>query len=167
MDTKKFPILNSQEYVSYEEVAKHENMCYVNHGQSVNALIYGGGLTWPELYAVLTDTKTEDMPYDAELKQDEYRDKVLEILPKDEFIIPVQWNCYGYYKVKAHNVEDAYNQAENLVDSIGTPISDYCDYVEGSMEVYDDCDSIEAANCLTNEYRKHGKLNLRLLNELV
>lgn len=57
---KQFPVVpndwrNSKEYVPFWIVAKHAEQCLMNTGHTVQRMADLGGLTWPELLAVLMD----------------------------------------------------------------------------------------------------------------
>lgn len=55
-EEKRFPICSGNgASIPYWIVAEHEEQAMKNHGQSVARLAERGGLTWYELYFVLTD----------------------------------------------------------------------------------------------------------------
>ena len=77
---KTFPVLHGHgASIPYWIVEEHEEQDMKNNGQSVARLAERGGLTWYELYNVLTDTPAEvrlGMPY----HEDERRIDVLQLV---------------------------------------------------------------------------------------
>lgn len=82
---KSFPVLQSyrytgeKEYVPWKFLEPHENQAYENHGQSFEQLARRGGLSWRELYAVITD---KEFDYGSKRTADYYRRAVLDAVEK-------------------------------------------------------------------------------------
>lgn len=74
---KTFPILNSGgQSVPWEAVEAHREQAVKNHGQTLECLAERGGLSWKELYYVLTDSP---LPC-VKREQADYRRLALDIL---------------------------------------------------------------------------------------
>lgn len=65
LENRKFPILRNlkftreeQQYIPWEVIEPHEKQAVANHGQTLKRLAERGGLTWYEIYNVLTDQNT-------------------------------------------------------------------------------------------------------------
>ncbi len=58
---RRFPILHEDSTVPWDLVAPHRKGAYANHGQTLEGLADRGGLTWPELLAVMTGRKYRDL----------------------------------------------------------------------------------------------------------
>ena len=58
---RRFPILHEHDTVPWNLVAPHSKMAYANHGQTLEKLADRGGLTWPELLAVMTGRKYHEL----------------------------------------------------------------------------------------------------------
>lgn len=74
---KTFPILNSGgQSVPWDAVEPHSEQALKNHAQTLERLAERGGLSWKELYYVLTDSP---FPY-AKRGQADYRRLALDLL---------------------------------------------------------------------------------------
>lgn len=82
---KQFPVLHSShrdgdaEYIPWEILEPHEAQIYANHGQSLEQLASRGGLSWREIYAVITD---KEFDYRSKRVTDYYRRAVLDAVEK-------------------------------------------------------------------------------------
>lgn len=74
---KLFPIITptrKKEYIPYEIIKSHEDQAIKNHGQTLERLTQRGGLSWSEVYAVLTDN---DFPLGKNWISEQYYEKKL------------------------------------------------------------------------------------------
>lgn len=84
---KQFLVLHSShregepEYIPWEILEPHEAQAYSNHGQSLEQLARRGGLSWREIYAVITD---KEFDYGSEHAADYYRRAVLDAVEEFE-----------------------------------------------------------------------------------
>lgn len=84
---KAFPILHNCHYkgedeaIPWEVIEPHENQAYENHGQSLEQLEKRGGLSWREMYAVVSDMKFDYQNKDK-FSEASYKLAVLDILRK-------------------------------------------------------------------------------------
>lgn len=82
---RQFPVLRSRhheggvEFIPWEIIEPHEKQAYANHGQSLEQLARRGGLSWRELYAVITD---KEFNYGSKHTADYYRRAVLDAVEK-------------------------------------------------------------------------------------
>lgn len=154
MDNKVFPILgtNPKEYIPWDSIVPHENQAWINHGQSLEKLASRGGLSWCEALAVLRDSKFIEMP------EEEAKEKVLELLPNQEWIVPVTWEACGFIKVRAESAEEACRKVHEDADDYPLPYqSEYIDAsfdISGSIE-----EAAEMSKIYTSDYNsgKWGK----------
>ena len=74
---KVFPVLNSGgESVPWDAVEPHRKQAEKNHFQTLEQLAGRGGLSWKELYFVLTDSPFQRLKYE----QVDYRRLVLDLV---------------------------------------------------------------------------------------
>lgn len=82
---RQFPVLHSShregeaEYVPWGILEPHEAQAHANHMQSLEQLAIRGGLSWREIYAVITD---KEFDYGSNRTADYYRRVVLEAVEK-------------------------------------------------------------------------------------
>lgn len=163
----------SSYYVPFGMVGEHLDQCLRNHGQSATQLKARGGLSWMELYAVLTDQSferaSEEMLGDNKLA----KNAVIELaekwgLKEKEFIVPVEWAMCGFIKVKAKTAEEAIKKIADDTDAANVQLPDgngAASYIDGSFAVSGYEDEEETAymcRSFTEDYEK-GK-QFRTLN---
>lgn len=84
---RQFPVLHSShregepKYIPWEILAPHEAQVYANHMQSLEQLARRGGLSWREIYAVITD---KEFDYGSNRTTNYYRRAVLDAVEKFE-----------------------------------------------------------------------------------
>lgn len=67
MSEKKFPILETNEFIDWNLIAPHEKQAMENHcGQTLEQLARRHGLSWYELLCVLLDKPFTEVKYDKE-----------------------------------------------------------------------------------------------------
>lgn len=145
MNRKMFPILgtNQKEYIPWDSIAPHENQAWMNHGQSLEKLASRGGLSWCETLAVLLDSKFRNIP------EEEAKRKVLNIIPNQEWIVPVSWEVCGFIKVRANSAEEACQKVHDNPDDF--PLPKQFDYIDASFDVSGD---ISEASDMSEIYTK-------------
>lgn len=143
MDNKMFPILgtNPKEYIPWDSIAPHKAQALINHGQSLEKLASRGGLSWCEALAVLRDSKFITMP------EEEAKEKVLALLPNQEWIVPVTWEACGFIKVRAESAEEACRKVHEDADDYPLPYQS--EYVDASFDI---SGSIEEATEMSKIY---------------
>ncbi len=79
---KEFPIMISnqkgKEHIPYDIIKPHEEQALRNHYQTLDRLAERGGLSWAEVYAVLTDSKFPSR--EEYISEEFYEEKVKEIV---------------------------------------------------------------------------------------
>ena len=139
---KEFPILKSNgETIPWESIASHKAQALINHGQSLEKLASRGGLSWCEALAVLRDSKFITMP------EEEAKEKVLVLLPNQEWIVPVTWEACGFIKVRAESAEEACRKVHEDADDYPLPYQS--EYVDASFDI---SGSIEEATEMSKIY---------------
>lgn len=139
---KEFPILKSNgATIPWESIAPHEAQALKNHGQSLERLASRGGLSWCEALAVLRDSKFIAMP------EEEAKEKVLALLPNQEWIVPVTWEACGFIKVRAESAEEACKKVHEDTDDYPLPYQS--EYVDASFDI---SGSIEEATEMSKIY---------------
>ena len=143
---KEFPILKSNgATIPWKSIASHEAQALRNHGQSLEKLASRGGLSWCEALAVLRNSKFIEMP------EEEAKEKVLALLPNQEWIVPVTWEVCGFIKVRAESAEEACKKVHEDVDDYPLPYqSEYVDEsfdISGSIE-----EATEMSKIYTSDY---------------
>ena len=125
---KEFPILKSNgETIPWDSIAPHEEQALRNHGQSLEKLASRGGLSWCEALAVLRDSKFIAIP------EEEAKEKVLALLPNQEWIVPVVWEACGFIKVRAESAEEACRKVHEDADDYSLPRQS--EYVDASFDI--------------------------------
>lgn len=139
---KEFPILKSNgETIPWESIASHKAQALINHGQSLEKLASRGGLSWCEALAVLRDSKFIAM------SEEEAKEKVLALLPNQEWIVPVTWEACGFIKVRAESAEEACKKVHEDADDYPLPYQS--EYVDASFDI---SGSIEEATEMSKIY---------------
>ena len=147
MSEREFPILtNPKEYIPWDAIAPHEAQALRNHHQTLERLAERGGLSWVEAYAVLTDNHFMSVMF---LTEKEAKEKVLALLPNQEWIVPVTWEACGFIKVKAESAENACRKVHDNPDKY--PLPHESEYVDASYDISGD---IEESTALTEIYTK-------------
>ena len=143
---KEFPILKSNgETIPWESIASHEEQALRNHGQSLEKLASRGGLSWCEALAVLRDSKFIAMP------EEEAKEKVLALLPNQEWIVPVTWEMCGFIKVCAESAEEACRKVHEDVDDYPLPCQS--EYVDASFDISGDIEeAADMSKIYTSDY---------------
>ena len=140
MSEREFPILtNPKEYIPWDAIAPHEAQALRNHHQTLERLAERGGLSWVEAYAVLTDNHFMSV---MSLTEKEAKEKVLALLPNQEWIVPVTWEVCGFIKVRAESAEEACRKVHEDVDDYPLPYQS--EYVDASFDISGDIE--EAAD---------------------
>ena len=150
---KEFPILKSNgATIPWESIATHEAQALRNHGQSLEKLASRGGLSWCEALAVLRDSKFTAMP------EEEAKEKVLALLPNQEWIVPVTWEAFGFIKVRAESAEEACRKVHENADDYPLPRqSEYVDAsfdISGSIEETAEMSKIYTSNYNSGKWRQ-------------
>ena len=113
---EEFPILKSNGVtIPWKSIAPHEKQALINHGQSLEKLASRGGLSWCEALAVLQDSKFIAM------SEEEAKEKVLALIPNQEWIVPVTWEACGFIKVRAESAEEACRKVHEDTDDYPLP----------------------------------------------
>ena len=143
---KEFPILKSNgATIPWESIAPHEAQALKNHGQSLEKLASRGGLSWCEALAVLRDSKFIAMT------EEEAKEKVLALLPNQEWIVPVVWEVCGFIKVRAESAEEACRKVHEDVDDYSLPCQS--EYVDASFDIPGDIEETTAmSEMYTSDY---------------
>ena len=125
---EEFPILKSNgATIPWKSIAPHEKQALINHGQSLEKLASRGGLSWCEALAVLQDSKFIAMP------EEEAKEKVLALLPNQEWLVPVTWEAFGFIKVHAESAEEACRKVHENADDY--PLPRQSEYIDASFDI--------------------------------
>ena len=139
---EEFPILKSNGVtIPWKSIAPHEKQALINHGQSLEKLASRGGLSWCEALAVLQDSKFIEMP------EEEAKEKVLALLPNQEWLVPVTWEAFGFIKVHAESAEEACRKVHENADDY--PLPRQSEYIDASFDI---SGSIEEATEMSEIY---------------
>lgn len=154
---EEFPILKSNGVtIPWKSIAPHEKQALINHGQSLEKLASRGGLSWCEALAVLQDSKFIAMP------EEEAKEKVLALLPNQEWIVPVTWEVFGFIKVRAESAEEACIKVHENADDYPLPRqSEYIDAsfdISGSIEEAAEMSEIYTSNYNAGEWGQNLEL---------
>lgn len=143
---KKFPILKSKgETIPWDSITIHEAQALKNHGQSLEKLASRGGLSWCETLAVLRDSEFVAIP------EEEAKEKVLALLPNQEWIVPVTWEVCGFIKVCAESAEEACRKVHEDSDHYDLPRQS--EYVDASFDISGDVEESAAmSEIYTSDY---------------
>lgn len=147
MNKEQFPILcTPKEYIPWDSIAPHEAQALKNHGQTLKRLAERGGLSWVEAYAVLTDNHFMSV---ISLSEEKAKEKVLALLPNQEWIVPVTWEACGFISVKAESAEEACQKVHDNPDNYPLPYQS--EYVDASFDISGD---VEECASLTEMFTK-------------
>ena len=154
---EEFPILKSNGVtIPWKSIAPHEKQALINHGQSLEKLASRGGLSWCEALAVLQDSKFIEMP------EEEAKEKVLALLPNQEWLVPVTWEAFGFIKVHAESAEEACRKVHENADDYPLPRqSEYIDAsfdISGSIEEAAEMSEIYTSNYNAGEWGQNLEL---------
>ena len=154
---EEFPILKSNGVtIPWKSIAPHEKQALINHGQSLEKLASRGGLSWCEALAVLQDSKFITMP------EEEAKEKVLALLPNQEWLVPVTWEAFGFIKVHAESAEEACRKVHENADDYPLPRqSEYIDAsfdISGSIEEAAEMSEIYTSNYNAGEWGQNLEL---------
>ena len=154
---EEFPILKSNGVtIPWKSIAPHEKQALINHGQSLEKLASRGGLSWCEALAVLQDSKFIAM------SEEEAKEKVLALLPNQEWLVPVTWEAFGFIKVHAESAEEACRKVHENADDYPLPRqSEYIDAsfdISGSIEEAAEMSEIYTSNYNAGEWGQNLEL---------
>ena len=154
---EEFPILKSNGVtIPWKSIAPHEKQALINHGQSLEKHASRGGLSWCEALAVLQDSKFIAMP------EEEAKEKVLALLPNQEWLVPVTWEAFGFIKVHAESAEEACRKVHENADDYPLPRqSEYIDAsfdISGSIEEAAEMSEIYTSNYNAGEWGQNLEL---------
>ena len=154
---EEFPILKSNGVtIPWKSIAPHEKQALINHGQSLEKLASRGGLSWCEALAVLQNSKFIAMP------EEEAKEKVLALLPNQEWLVPVTWEAFGFIKVHAESAEEACRKVHENADDYPLPRqSEYIDAsfdISGSIEEAAEMSEIYTSNYNAGEWGQNLEL---------
>ena len=109
-------------------------------------------MSWCEALAVLCDSKFIAMP------EEEAKEKVLALLPNQEWIVPVTWEAFGFIKVCAESAEEACRKVHENADDYPLPRqSEYVDAsfdISGSVEEAAEMSKIYTSNYNSGKWRQ-------------
>ena len=154
---EEFPILKSNGVtIPWKSIAPHEKQALINRGQSLEKHASRGGLSWCEALAVLQDSKFIAMP------EEEAKEKVLALLPNQEWLVPVTWEAFGFIKVHAESAEEACRKVHENADDYPLPRqSEYIDAsfdISGSIEEAAEMSEIYTSNYNAGEWGQNLEL---------
>ena len=143
---KGFPILKSNgETIPWDSIIPHEEQALRNHGQSLEKRASRGGLSWCEALAVLQDSKFIAMP------EEEAKEKVLALLPNQEWLVPVTWEAFGFIKVHAESAEEACRKVHENADDY--PLPRQSEYIDASFDISGSVEeAAEMSKIYTSDY---------------